>query len=146
MERLANIDQREGKLIVSSWSNTENFWVMNGWFTILEDAESDDLALGQAVREALSHSESGISTPPRTGLENPIPEALGLRSETAYMKGTRSVLVVRGTAAPSLEVIPEENNDRDGFIEIEEAAEQLPPDVPATELAAAVRRAFSRCA
>ncbi len=146
MEQMASIAQRERKLIVSSWSNTENFWIMNGWFAIL-DVETDDPALGQAIREALSRTKTGIPTPPRAELgNNPIRKALGLRSERAYMEGTRSVLVLAENDAPDLEVIPQENKGRDGFIEIEDATEHLPRDVPSTQLAAAVRRAFARCA
>ncbi len=145
MEQMASVAQRESKLIVSSWSNTENFWIMNGWFTILA-AETDDAALGQAIREALSRTESGIPTPPRAELKNPIPNALGLRGENAYMEGTCSVLVLGENGASELEVIPQENKGRDGFIEIEDAAERLPREIPAAQLAAAVRRAFGRCA
>lgn len=132
---------------MSSWSNTENFWITNGWFTIL-DAETDDLALGQAIREALSRTEPGIPTPSRAELskKSPVLKALGLRSENAYMEGTGSVDVLGKNGAPNLEVTPHENEGRSGFISIADAREQVPRDVPPEQLAAAVRRALARCA
>ncbi len=149
-ERLANVDRRNGKLIVSSYSKPTGWlWFMNGWFEIL-DADTDSTALGQVIREALEHSEVGVPKPSReqtrAGFDKPILDALGLRSTSAYMRGARSVAVSEadGDDLSELDVTPKENRLRDGFVEIKEARQQLPRDATPAELAAAVRRALDR--
>jgi hypothetical protein len=58
------------------------------------------------------------------------------------MEGTRSVGVFGKNGAPDLELTPKENRGRDGFIEMEDATEQVPRDIAPVQLGAAVRRAL----
>lgn len=92
-KRVAQIDERAGKLIVSSYSQTTSgLWIMNGWFQVV-DADVDDTTLGGVLVEALARSENEIPKPSReelrAGYDKPILRALGLRSTGRYIEGTK---------------------------------------------------------
>lgn len=147
-QRLAEIHERNGKLIVASYSKPAGWlWFMNGWFRII-DSDAPDAELGRTIQEALARSEVGVPKPPRegtrAGLDRPILAALGIPSTSAYMNGAKSVAVTRDDNASGLELTPRENRLCDGFVEIKEAAHHVPADLGAGELASAVRRALAR--
>lgn len=141
----AAVDQRAGKLIVTSYSQaTSGLWIGNHWSIL--DANVEEAELGNAIREALSRTELGIPKPSRdelARLDKPKLQALGVRSTSAYMRGTKSV-VLDGHDDGHLAVTPTENRHRDGFVEIEAAKALLPADIAPAELAAAVRTALEQ--
>lgn len=141
----AGVDERVGKLIVTSYSQTtRGLWIASG--PCFFDADTDDDRLGNAIHHALSHSEVGVPHPSRdelAQLQREWLQALKVRSVNAYMKGTRSV-ALHTHDDERIAVTPTENRGRDGFVEIEDAMEFLANDCAPVELAAAVRAALGR--
>lgn len=141
----AGVDQRADQLIVTSYSRTtKGLWIAAD--SSILDAIVDDVDLGNDIREALNRSELGVPHPTRDELAQLQREwlrTLGMRSVSAYMKGTRSVAVHTHDEG-HIALTPTENRGRDGFVEIQEAKTLLPGDTPPLELAGAVRAALDQ--
>jgi len=135
-----NVDQRGGEWFVASYSQTiPGFWQMNGWLCRL-GSDSSDEAIGAAVEEALEASETGVER--RSNAAAPLLEMVGLRTFGAYMRGTRSVGVMRDGEAVTIE--PKRNEGaRGGFSPLPDRVEVIHAPSRA-ELGNAVRRAFDR--
>jgi hypothetical protein len=139
----AVIDQRGQAFLVSSYSRTsDGFSIMNG-FVRRMPLRSTDAELGEAIFEALAHSQIDIPTPPR---EAPVPwhairNGLGIGSEKEYMKGTISVSVDRSER--KFVLTPTRNGGTsEGFVPIVEAARSF--ESPSTdELGGAARAALA---
>jgi hypothetical protein len=95
------------------------------------------------VRGALDASTTNVPTPdPSTRPDDPVREALGIKTYATYVKGTRSVSVDRNE---SLTVTPHRNaGAREGFLPIEDERISLERDADEAKLADAVRRGLDR--
>ena len=141
---MAGVDLRAGILIVDSSSKTKaGFWCTNGWFRLVEET-ADNEELGRLVLEALSLSRHGMADPVLRGVPNAhILKALGMRSQLAFMKGTRSVNIERQSGRVTLS--PHENRGRGGFVSIRgaEFAVEAGMETDPAAVGAAVRRALA---
>ena len=143
MSDMVSVDQRGDELFVASYSKTvPGFWLMNGWLRRLA-LEISDEAIGVAIEEGLDASESEVEAPGRdTNPAAPLLEMVGVRSFGAYMRGTRSVGVVRDGAGITVE--PTRNQgSRGGFTPLPDRADvmQRPSRY---ELGRVVREALAR--
>lgn len=140
---MVNVDLRRGEWFIASYSKTiPGFWVMNGWLRRLGSETSDEV-IGAAVEEGFKASETGVEAPGRdANPAAPLLEMVGLRSFGAYMRGTRSVGIMRDGESVTIEPMRNEGS-RGGFTPLPDRAEliQRPARV---ELGKAVRDAIAR--
>ena len=143
---MAGVCVRAGTCIVDSSSMAKaGYWLFNGWFQLLDES-ADDGVLGRTVLEALSQSplHHGIANPRLRSVPNaPILKALGVRSQLAFMKGSRHVGIRRADGHVTFH--PYENRGRGGFVEVRgaEFAVEAGMEADPAAVGAAVRRALA---
>jgi hypothetical protein len=119
-------------------------WVIDDLPTLLpQDTPAEHL--GATIREMLDKSRSGLPELTRDSQPaRPMLDMLGLRTYTAYMKGTKSVGVRRDDDKVS--ITPKHNGGgrRHGFTPILDAKRTLTDDASAELLGAAVIAAFDQ--
>lgn len=88
-----SVERRAGGWAVISYSRLPTGVGRVNGFLLTLPAECDDVALGSAIIQALSHSQE---IPDESSLPSKrLHELLGFRSSSAYMKGAESVMVYR---------------------------------------------------
>ena len=142
MKQSASVDERDGVIAVTSYSQTEaGFWATNGVILRLPGDVANEI-VGAAVSVALDASRQDVPTPaPDADIGRPLLRLFGVRSWGPYMVGTRSVGVRRWDG--NVEVVPTRNRAKDGFVEMPDAVVtvEAPGDA---ELGAAVREGLAR--
>jgi anti-sigma factor RsiW len=111
------------------------------------DEPVTDEALGALVRSALADSRDGVSHPDFRNDPEParrrrrLFKLAGVRSETEFATGTRSVSISWDDTTPNLRTTPYRNEGRRrGFTQILDAATEVDVEVDNSGLGAAVRR------
>ena len=149
-ERLADVEERAGRLILTSSSRTAiGLWQYNGWFEVLDGGVSD-AELGAAVAAALE--QSTLREPDDEAIDA-VRRAVGARSYADLVRGTRHVSVaalrrrVRRFPTPRFQDLVHvepfvSEGPRGGFTPLGERDVELAADVGGEELGAAVRRAL----
>ncbi len=143
VSEMVNVDQRGDEWFVASYSKTvPGFWVMNGWLCRL-GSETSDEAIGAAIEKGLDASETEVETPGRdSNPAAPLLEMVGLRSYGAYMRGTRSVGIMRDGGAVTVEPTRNEGS-RGGFTPLTDRVEVMQGPSRA-ELGRAAREGLAR--
>jgi hypothetical protein len=142
--RQAGVDLRQGRLIAYSMSVTRSgVTIANGEFVMLPEA-AGDRDLGGAVRQMLDRTRTGVRDhrPRDPSPFSPVLSALGVRSYTAYARGTLSVGVEQ--EHDRVVVTPSRNGGpREGMVGLQDRAVDVtgPDDLALGE---AVRTALSR--
>lgn len=136
--------------MLSSESATEGAYpayVQGDWMEAADESIGD-ADLGLLVRSALAASRSGVPFPDFS--KGPAPERskllklAGVRSETQYAMGTRSVSVAWEESEPEIKLIPCRNGGRrEGFIEMPEHIIGIDPKADNATAGSAIRRALS---
>jgi hypothetical protein len=150
MKRRAALDSRAGRIFVSSWSQTVGTYgayVQGDWIEAVDET-IDNLTLGGLVRSALAASRDGVPFPDfRKG---PTPERqrllklAGVKSETQYARGMRTVSVGVDEPGPDVMITPYRNGGRrEGFTEMLDKVIMLDAGADDAALGAAVRRGLS---
>jgi hypothetical protein len=150
-EQVAHADLRGANVIISSYSqtpvDTAGFWIVNGSVVVVPAAAPPE-ELGKAVLGALAESKRDVPVPDWSSADvfRPILDAAGVRGLPTYMRGTKSVSIVRHREG--LELVPMQNGGargpQRGFHELLDAVERVASDTRDAELGEAVRRAFDR--
>ncbi len=152
MKRQAVADTRAGRVFVTSWWTSEGKYpllVQGDWVEAAEEPVGDEM-LGGLVRSALASSRDGVPVPDfRNDPEwrhrrGKLLKLAGVRSETQYARGTRSVSVQWDDAQPDIEMTPFRNGGRrDGFTEMPDQVIIQDAAADDAALGAAVRRALA---
>lgn len=135
MSKLVGVTLGKSGFVVVSWTQAPaGFWNMNGYFMRLPvDVEAE--VLGDVVTVALDQSNRLAIPDVKAGAADPFAAmlmALGLKTNTAYMRGTRSAGARLGDDG-ILKVTPERNEGaRGGFVPIVEKARSIEDLSPAS--------------
>jgi|SRR5271165_4072195 len=147
MKRRAVVSGLTDRLLVSSWSITDQgFKVQGDWMEVSADPVSDS-ALGSLVRAALSNCRAGVPHPNLregpTAERRRFLELAGAKSEAQYARGTREVSVRSEDPDSDLIVTPYRNGGRrTGFSEMLDQVITVQARADDDALGAAVRRAL----
>lgn len=147
MGQHAVVDARGASLFIGAHSATEVQILVRDEWVERADAGISDEELGALVRQALAHSRSGIPFPDYWKGERPPGTArlhalAGVNSDSAYMRGVRSVHVDREEGSPSLIVAPWRKAGTRGFEPVPGQEITLDASIDDAVLGAAVRRAL----
>jgi hypothetical protein len=136
------VDARGDLLLVTPYSLDANgIWEVTGWVRVLE-ATAPAAAVGDAVEQALLHSEGQRAETTGEDPLAPILAAAGVKSWSQYAKGLRSASVRRRSGTTT--IVPMRNlGPRQGLTEMEGAAVGL-DDSTAEEVGSAVLRSLGR--
>jgi hypothetical protein len=152
LRRNAEVELRHDRLIVSSWSATEGrfpAFIQDDWAQAVSE-QVPDAELGALVRMALAACRDGVPYPDFRNDPEParrrkaLFKLAGVRSETEFARGTRSVSVGWQDTEPDMRVTPYRNGGRrEGFTEMLDQVITLDASVNDDGLGAAVRRALT---
>jgi hypothetical protein len=148
MKRRAVVSGLSDRVLVSSWSITDQgFKVQGDWIETSAEPVSDS-TLGSMVRAALSNCQAGVPHPNLR--EGPTAERCKFlklahaKSESQYARGTREVSVRSEDPDSDLVVTPYRNGGRGtGFTEMLDQVITVNSGVDDAALGAAIRRALS---
>jgi hypothetical protein len=151
MNRSAKAQLRGDRLVVSSWSATEGrfpAFVQDDWAECADEPVADE-AIGTLVRSALAASRDGVPYPDFRNDPEPsrrrkmLFKMVGVRSETEFARGMRSVSIDWDDTSSEMEIMPYRNGGRrDGFAQMPEMALTVDARAADADLGAAVRRAL----
>jgi hypothetical protein len=141
--RLAGIYIFRDRMISSvEYQTVDGIWKMQRAFLV--DGADDPMAVGMAVKQALSASRQGIPAPDRSTLNSdtdPVLELSGVKSRSTFMKSAKSVVITE--EGRTSVVTPLANQGmRGGFQSLEDKARTLTTPGE-SELGAAVLAAFA---
>ncbi len=152
MKRIAKAQLRNGRLIVSSWSATEGRFpavIQDDWAGAADGPVGDEVC-GALVRSALAASRDGVPYPdfrndPEPGRRRKMLFKLaGVKSETDFATGMRSVSIDWNDTDPEMRITPYRNGGRrDGFTQMLDEAFTVDANANDAVLGAAVRRAMA---
>lgn len=149
MKRIAAVDERDGLLLVQSWSQTcgaHPLRVQNEWLQVA-DGRTDDDVLGHLVRLALAESQTGVPSGNVRALaaaaERKTLSAAGVKSPAAYERRVRHIAISLDEEQRLLEIMPYNKPGKaDGFTIMAGAEIHLDGDVDDAALGREVRRAL----
>jgi hypothetical protein len=151
MRRNAQVDVRAGRLVVSSWDATQGNYpalVQGDWAEGADEPVPDE-AIGALVRSALAASRNGVPYPDFRNDPEParrrrmVFRLAGVRSETAYAAGMRSVSVETDDSSGETRITPYRNGGRrTGFTEMLDDVITIAEPCDDAALGLAVRRAL----
>jgi hypothetical protein len=149
MRREAEAQLRGKRLIVSSWSTTVGKFpaqVQDDWAEAADEPVPDD-RIGSLARTALAASRDGVPYPDFRNDPEParrrqaLFKLAGVKSETAYAKGTKSFSISWDDTRPELRITPYRNEGRKrGFTQILDAVILVDADATDAALGAAIRQ------
>ncbi len=147
--KVAMIDNRKGKWLVGSYSQTvDGVWIHQGEYEVLS-TETDVAVVAEAILSALGRSRVGVPHPQDwSGHTRPLLEAAGVPSWRAYVNGTKSISITQ--EGDSISLTPMINKGaREGFGFQNERTVVVPataaPDELGDELGDALERALAAC-
>lgn len=152
MRRMADVDERGGQLIVSSWwpCGERPVFVPGDWAQAAGEPVSDE-ALGMMVRSALAACRETASRllpwdsrAVRRRYAR-LHELAGARSHQSYAQGLRHVSVYWDDSEPAMRLTPTCPDGRDGFRGVKGAESQVSAGADNARFGAAIRTAIVAC-
>jgi hypothetical protein len=134
-----SIDIRKGKVYIPSCGDTKEGIVLG--IEPIEVADLGDVAgLRAALNNAINRGRKLVPLPSVDSFDkHPIHQLAGVKTWSAYYKGTRQLFLVRRDG--SFEIFALKKGDRRGYVPDEPTREWITPDVP---LAPAIDRIVER--
>ena len=151
MRRSAKVQLRRELLIISSWSATEgNFpaFIQGDWAEAVPEHVAD-AELGALVRQALAASREGVPYPdfrndPELARRRKLLfKPAGVRRESEFARGTRSVSIDWQDTEPEVKITPQRNGGRrEGFTQMLDQVVTVDANLDDADLGAVVRHAL----